>query len=153
MSKRLLTLLTVPLVLVACSKTTAAPTTTMATTSTSPLTPQLPLVTGPLDTSAMAAPTNAKYACEYLTAAAGQLSSNDQSVDRAVTFATSGVTSALNASAHDPAYNKLRTDAEALLEDVVRFNVELQLDGRAVVASKYPASYRKSVKAVHADCS
>jgi hypothetical protein len=122
-------------------------------TTYSTLTPQLPFVTGPPDTSAKAAPTNGKYSCENLTAAVGQLSSNDQSVARAIAFATSGVESAQAASANDPAYNKLRTDADAFLEDVVRFHIELQLDGRAVVASKYPASYRKSVKAVHADCS
>jgi hypothetical protein len=113
----------------------------------------VPFPSGPPNTSLAAASTNARYACEYLAAAVGQLSSNDQSIDKAVALATLGVTSALNASAHDPAYNKFRTDADALLGNVVRLKLELQLDGRPLHASKYPASYRKTVKAVHADCS
>jgi hypothetical protein len=116
-------------------------------------TPQPPFPSGPPNTAAAAAPTNAKDACEYLKAAIDQLSLDDKSIDRALVFAESGVDSALNASAHDPTYTKLRTDADAFLAAVVRQQLLLQIDGGVVEASKYPASYRDAVKAVKADCS
>ncbi len=153
MKKLVPTLLAVPLVLVACSKTAGTAATSRVSESTTTQTPQIPSPSGPPDTSAAAAPTNARYACEYLIAAVDQLSSNDQSVGQAVALATSGVNSTLDASAHDSAYKRLRADADAFLANVVRLQLQLELDGKIVHASKYPASYRETVKAVQADCS
>lgn len=153
MRKPLPTLLAVAIVVVACSKTAGAPAASGVSASTTAQTPQIPTPSGPPDTSAAAAPTNAKDACEYLAAAVSQLSSDDHSVSQAVTLATSGATSTLNASVHDSAYKRLRSDADAFLVAVVRLQIELQIDGTIVHASKYPASYRGAVKAVEADCS
>jgi hypothetical protein len=115
--------------------------------------PELSFPSGPPNTAAAAAPTNARYACEYLTAAIDQLASDDQSVNGAVASVQSSVDSALAASANDPAYTRLTTDAKAFLVDVVRQQLQLQISGRVIEASKYPASYRDAVKAVEADCS
>lgn len=147
--KAFLTLLLVPLTLVACSKTRATPT----TTTTAPTTAKVPNLTIPSNTSAAAAPTNAKHACEYLNAAVSQLSSDDHSVSQAVAFAQSGVDSVDAAWVNDRTYNKLRVDAEAFLVEVVRQQVEQHVTGRVMKASSYPASYRHAVKAVAADCS
>ena len=115
--------------------------------------PEPSFPSGPPDTAAAAAPTNARYACEYLTATIDQLASDDQFVNRAVASVQSSVDSALAASAHDPAYTRLTNDAKAFLVEVVRQQVQRQISGRVIEASKYPASYRGVVKAVEADCS
>ena len=152
MGKAFLTVLTVPLILVACSKTNAAPTTTQTTTPTTSKSPNLTIPSGPFDTAATAAPTNAKYACEYLLAAVREMASDDRSVNQAVAFTQSGVDSVDAAWVNDRTYSKLRADAEALLVEVVRQQIQLRISGRAVDASKYPVSYRDAVKAVKADC-
>jgi hypothetical protein len=154
MRKTFLFMMVAPVVLVACSKMSAAPTATQTTTApTSVQTPKLPFTSDPPNTAAAAAPTNAKDACEYLEAAIQQLSLDDKSIDKAVVFAESAVDSGLSASAHDPSYTKLRTDADEFLVNVVRQQLQLQIGERVVEASKYPASYRHAVKAVKADCS
>ncbi len=152
MRKALLPLLAVPLVMVACSKTTAAPTTTKAVASPSTQTPPVPFPSGPPNTSVSAAPANAKYACEYLTAAVDQLSSDDQSVNKAVGLTLSGVGSTLAASANNPAYTKLNRDARALLVEVVRLQVQLKIERRSLNASEYPASFGPTVRTLDADC-
>ena len=144
-----LILLASPLVLVACSKVTTA---SNPPQTTAPATVHTPLPSGPPNTDAAAAPTNAKYACEYLTAAIDRLSSDNRSVDHAVASVQSGVDSALAASVNDPSYAKLKADAMTFLEDVVRFQVQRQVSGRTIDASKYPTSYRATVKEIKADC-
>jgi hypothetical protein len=124
-----------------------APTTTQTTTPE----PSIPGV--PPNTAAAAAPINAKYACEYLTRAVSQLSSNDHSVDQAVALVQSGIDSALAASVDARTYTKLRTNAEAFLDEVVRLQIQRQISGRTEDVSRYPASYRDADKAVAADCS
>ena len=113
--KPFVALLAVPLLFAACSKATNDPSTLKSTIPTTAQTPPLSFPSGPTNTAESAAPTNARYACEYLTAAVGQLSANDRSVNQAVALVQSGADSALAASANDPTYRKLKADSLSLL--------------------------------------
>ncbi len=147
-----LTLVATPLVLVACSKDTTASNPPQATAPVTVPASKLPSPTGPPNTGAAAAPTNAKSACEHLTAAIDQLSSDDRSVNQAVSSVQAGIDSAIAASTNDPSYTKLRADGVAFLVDVVRLQVQRQVSGQPADASKYPASYRETVNEIKADC-
>jgi hypothetical protein len=149
-------LLTVPLLFAACSRTPADPNTSRLTAPATEQTPPMSFPSGPTNTAGSAAPTNARYACEYLTAAVGQLSTNDRSINQAVALVQSGADSALAASANDPTYGKLKADSLSFLEDVVRIQVQQDIQQHigvgAIDASKYPGTYRKTVKEIKADC-